>query len=100
MKAAIRPDKPAEGSAGLAEAQALVAAGDRQAAERLYRRLIAADASLAPALHGLGALCFEAGRRDEAISLLERAARAAPGDPALLAALANGYAAVGRFVDA
>jgi tetratricopeptide (TPR) repeat protein len=100
MKAAIRPDKPAEGSAGLAEAQALVAAGDRPAAERLYRKLIAADASLAPALHGLGALCFEAGRRDEAISLLERAVRAAPGDPALLAALANGYAAVGRFVDA
>ncbi len=100
MKAAIRPDKSADDNAGLAEAQRLAAAGDRQGAECLYRALIASHAYLAPALHGLGALCFEGGRRDEGLLLLERAAQAAPENPAMRGALANGYAAVGRFVDA
>jgi len=100
MKAALRPDKSAASNAGLAEARRLAAVGDRPGAERLYRALIAANGSLAPALHGLGALCFDTGRRDEAISLLERAAQAAPVDAALRGALANGYAAVGRFVEA
>lgn len=97
MKAAARRNTPSGGASELAKAAALAAAGDRQGAERIYRRLLARDPGRAPALQALGALCFEAGRREAAIGFLERAVRAAPADPEMRSALANAYAAGGMF---
>jgi len=82
------------------EALARHQAGDRAAAEILYRAALDENESDWRALHGLGVLCFEAGRRDEAIELLEKAAAVRPDDLPLRLNLASSYAAVGRFADA
>jgi tetratricopeptide (TPR) repeat protein len=82
------------------EALARHQAGDRAAAEILYRAALEENESDWKALHGLGVLCFEAGRRDEAIELLERAAALRPDDLPLQLNLAASYAAIGRFNDA
>jgi len=82
------------------EALARHRAGDRAAAETLYRAAIATNAGDVAALHGLGVLCFETGRGEEAIRLLERGAQLAPADGAVRLNLASSYAAAGRVEDA
>lgn len=74
--------------------------GDRTAAEILYRAALEENEADGKALHGLGVLCFETGRREEAIELLERGAALLPDDLPLQLNLAASYAAVGRFSDA
>ncbi len=74
--------------------------GDRTAAEILYRAALEENEADGKALHGLGVLCFETGRREEAIELLERGAALRPDDLTLQLNLAASYAAVGRFSDA
>ncbi|MFL5540352.1 MAG: tetratricopeptide repeat protein, partial [Longimicrobiaceae bacterium] len=56
------------------------AAGDVPTAERLYSQRIAADSNDVRALHRLGLARAWAGRNDEALVLLDRAARLDPGD--------------------
>lgn len=82
------------------EALARHQAGDRTAAEILYRAALEENEADGKALHGLGVLCFESGRREEAIELLERGAALLPDDLPLQLNLAASYAAVGRFSDA
>ncbi|MBE7210259.1 MAG: tetratricopeptide repeat protein [Gluconacetobacter diazotrophicus] len=53
-------------------------AGDRAAADALYRDALSRFAAEPVALHGLGVLALEAGRSGEAIAFLGRATAAAP----------------------
>ena len=62
----------------LAEALAQHRAGDRAAAERLYRRALIAQPKDPETLHGYGVLCHETGRDKEALTLLARAVELAP----------------------
>jgi protein O-GlcNAc transferase len=62
----------------LAEAIAQHRAGDRAAAERLYRRALVGRPNDPEALHGFGVLCHETGRDSEALTLLGRAVQLAP----------------------
>jgi protein O-GlcNAc transferase len=64
--------------ASLAEAMALHRAGDRAAAERLYRRALVGRPNDPETLHGFGVLCHETGRASEALTLLGRAVQLAP----------------------
>lgn len=75
-------------------------AGDRVTAERLYRIVLVRHPEDWQALHGLGVLCFETGRREEAIGLLERATALKPDDLATLGNLAAAYASLKRFAEA
>jgi protein O-GlcNAc transferase len=54
-------------------------AGDRIAAERLYRRALAVRPNDPAVLHGFGVLCHETGRESEALTLIGRACQLAPG---------------------
>ncbi len=75
-------------------------AGDRVTAERLYRIVLVRHPDEWQALHGLGVLCFETGRQEEAIGLLERAAALKPDDFATLCNLGAAYASLKRFAEA
>src|SRR5262249_7970523 len=55
--------------------------GSRDEAERLYRAVLEAEPSHGGALHHLGAVCMQSGRREEAVELLRRARTAAPTSP-------------------
>jgi protein O-GlcNAc transferase len=83
-----------------AKAAALHKSGDSQAAERLYREVLVAAPDYVPALSLLGVLRSQAGHKEEALTLVERAASL---DPASVPALMN-YAIllqeVGRGEDA
>ena len=52
--------------------------GNLAEAQRLYRAVLALNASDPQALHGLGVIAFGAGNRDEALPLLAKAALQAP----------------------
>jgi predicted O-linked N-acetylglucosamine transferase (SPINDLY family) len=54
-------------------------AGDRQAAERIYRQVLARDPENADALHLLGLLAKEAGDRQGAFNLIRQAVELEPG---------------------
>jgi predicted TPR repeat methyltransferase len=71
----------------------------RQAAAG-YRALIEQDPHHADALNWLGVLAFQAGRPDHAIPLLERAARARPGDAAFAHNLGMARLHSNHFTDA
>ena len=62
----------------LAEAMAQHRAGDRTAAERLYRRTLVGRPNDPEVLHGFGVLCHETGRTSEALTLLGRAVQLDP----------------------
>ncbi len=53
-------------------------------AEPMLRDLVAADPRDAAALHLLGLLCWNSGRRQEGVALVQRAVAAAPGNPYFL----------------
>ncbi len=54
------------------------AAGDYNAAINAYHAALTLDADHAPALHGLGVLCFQLGRVDDGLALVQRAIAMAP----------------------
>jgi predicted TPR repeat methyltransferase len=75
-------------------------AGRVRQAEADYRALIARDANHADAIEWLGVLVYQAGRADEAVGLLERAARLRPDDGAFWHNLGQACAGCGRLTDA
>jgi tetratricopeptide (TPR) repeat protein len=83
-----------------AEAQRLHTAGNLAGAERVYREMLAADPHHIGALHYLGVLAHQAGRHDEAVSLIEAALKQSPDDPGILTNLANACRDQGRPTEA
>jgi len=75
-------------------------AGQLAAAERLYRRILAADPRHADTLHLLGVLAHQTGRFDLALDLIRQAILAAPAAPLLHANLGNVLESLGRPDDA
>jgi tetratricopeptide (TPR) repeat protein len=71
--------------------------GNVAEAQRLYRAVLALDAGDPQALHGLGVIAFAAGNRDEALSLLAKAAQRAPKIAEVRRNYANALAASRRF---
>lgn len=71
-------------------------AGDREAAARRCRELIAQDAWHFEALHLLGVVCLERGQFAEAATYLERAGRARPDAAAVFFQLGNALAGLER----
>ncbi len=65
-------------------------------AERAYRTALQADSEHAGLLHGMGVLCAQTGRMEEAASMLERAHAATPGDGEIRANLAQALLRLGR----
>jgi tetratricopeptide (TPR) repeat protein len=84
----------------LAEALALHRAGDRAAAEALYRTVIAAAPQLAQAHYLLGLLLLESGRAADALAVLRQAVLLRPGDPDTGLALARACAECGEVPEA
>ena len=66
----------------------------------MYREVLRADAASFPALHMLGFLKAQQGRYDDAITLLNKAVRKNPADPAALAHYAHALMAAQRFNEA
>ncbi|MGE3390507.1 MAG: tetratricopeptide repeat protein [Gammaproteobacteria bacterium] len=77
---ARRPDRASLDAAGQATAQAarLHAEGQYQAALNAYYAALTLAPDHAPALHGLGVVCFQLGRADDAIVLVRRAVQVDP----------------------
>ncbi|MCI0400692.1 MAG: tetratricopeptide repeat protein [Gammaproteobacteria bacterium] len=67
----------------LADALAFQQAGELQQAELLYRRILASYPDQPVALHGLGAIAFQAGHYADARTHFSKAAEADPQDPEL-----------------
>jgi predicted TPR repeat methyltransferase len=76
------PDRPFDGSLSLDSATELARgmhkAGLVQAAEEIYRRILAAAPKYVDAIHLLGLACYQQGRRDEGIATVRRAVAMAP----------------------
>lgn len=102
MNARTRDDQPASSDPAHMLQQALRQhrQGDYPAAESLYRQVITVAPEHPDALHLLGLLCHQTGRRDEALDLLQRARRAAPDNPDVLCNLGLVQHAAGKFDDA
>lgn len=84
----------------LRAASAYSLVGDAAGSDDLLRAAIAADPSLAAALNNLAFSLIEAGKVDaEVVSLAERAAQLAPGDPSVLDTLGVVRYHQGRFRD-
>src|SRR4051812_50018186 len=66
----------------LADAMAMLQAGNLAKAAELYRSVLAVEPNQFDALHMLGAVEAQLGRFDEGERLLTRAVAAAPGQPA------------------
>jgi len=75
-------------------------AGRVRQAEAGYRAALEANPYNAEALHWLGVLMVQAGQADQAVGLLEQAARFRPKDPAYQHNLAQAYLLAGRADDA
>src|SRR5262245_1492757 len=75
-------------------------AGDRTGAEAAYRDALIAEPHDLIALGGLGVLLVQAGRNEEAIVPLERAAAMAPADAQGQVNLGSAYAGAGRLPEA
>lgn len=75
-------------------------AGRLDAAERLYRKILDAQAGNADALHYLGVVQHQRGRDDEAIRTIERAVATGKSNPAMLNNLGEAYRALGRLDEA
>src|ERR1700733_10360809 len=74
--------------------------GNLAQAEKLYRQMLCADAASFPALHMLGFLKAQQGKYDEAITLLSKAVRKNPSDPAALAHYAHALMAAQKMGEA
>lgn len=83
-----------------AEALARHRAGDRAAAERLYRRALVTGPNDPEVIHGYGVLCHGTGRPSEALTLLLRAVQLAPGVAQYAANLGGVLSKFGRHDDA
>lgn len=75
-------------------------AGDREAAERMYRQLLNQFPRHAPTLCNLGVLLVQAGKPDEAAECYVRALAAVPNHPDAHFNLGNLYRRAGRFPEA
>jgi protein O-GlcNAc transferase len=75
-------------------------AGQVEAAEAGYRRILERLPSQPDALHFLGVLCHQTGRSPEAAELLRQAAAAAPSNPDVLSNLGLVLRATGRLEEA
>jgi Flp pilus assembly protein TadD len=84
----------------LAKASARLGAGDAAGAERALRGVLELAPSHAGALHHLGLLAHGAGRTQEGIDWLRRAARAAPADASCRNNLGNLLSEAGRSAEA
>ena len=73
----------------LERAQRLHATGQYEQAEAGYRQLLSANPSDPNALHLLGLLLYQQGRKEEGLALVERSAQVAPGVAAFHFNLAN-----------
>ncbi|MEO7152808.1 MAG: tetratricopeptide repeat protein [Burkholderiaceae bacterium] len=94
--AARGPDAAAQ----LARALALHQAGRLDAAEPLYRALLASDPDDVDAQHLLGVLWHRSGRIEAGLALIERALAARPHDPALHSNRGAALRDLGRHSDA
>ncbi len=98
---AKRGPPPAERLAALLnEAVQQHQAGRRNAAEKLYRRVLKAAPDQPDALHWLGVLTYERGQHDKAAALIERAIAKNDRDPAYHYHLGEAYRVAGRAADA
>lgn len=75
-------------------------AGDLAGAADLYRRAARDGRVKADALHGLGLVELQRGQTEAAVEALQRAARLAPKNPALLTNLSHALMTRRRFADA
>ncbi len=75
-------------------------AGQLPRAEQIYRQILAQQPVHADALHLLGALALQTGRRDEAMRLLEEAVAADPTIAVYHGNLASAYLTAGRYEEA
>jgi protein O-GlcNAc transferase len=75
-------------------------AGRLDQAEKFYRQMLRADAASFPALHMLGFLKAQQGKYDDAITLLNKAVRKNPADPAVLAHYAHALMAAQKMGEA
>lgn len=75
-------------------------AGRLDAAERLYRKALDAQAGNADALHYLGVVQHQRGRHDDAVRTIERAVAAGKPNSAMLNNLGEAYRALGRLEEA
>lgn len=75
-------------------------AGRLDAAERLYRKALDAQAGNADALHYLGVVQHQRGRHDDAIRTIERAVATGKTNPAMWNNLGEAYRALGRLDEA
>ena len=93
------PDDDTEPSVAriLADARALVLAGDIKPADSAYRLVIERDPDNIEALHRLGQLALGRGDGGQAASLLRRAVAARPGDGELLVELSRACRRIGDF---
>ena len=98
---AKRGQQPAERLAAmLNEAVQQHQAGRRNAAEKLYRRVLKAVPDQPDALHWLGVLTHERGQHDKAATLIEKAIATNGRDPAYHYHLGEAYRAADRAADA
>ena len=82
------------------QAVALHQQGRHAEAEQLYRRVLAIDARVFPALYLLGVIRLEQGDSTEAASLIERALALNPGDPAAWTHYGLALQGLSRFEEA
>jgi predicted TPR repeat methyltransferase len=75
-------------------------AGELEAAERLYREVLALRAAQPDAMHYLGVLCHQRGRSDEGVRLIEAALKITPRHPDAHNNLGNIHKECGRLDDA
>src|SRR5215471_8114403 len=71
--------------------------GQLDEAERLYRSVLAVAPRNADALHFLGVLASQHGRKEEALELIGRAIELGPSNPAAIYNRANVYRDLKRF---
>lgn len=87
-------------AATLAQATERLQAGDRAAAEQLFRQIVEQQPDHHVALHMLGIMTQEAGRGAEAATYFERAATLEPANPIYHSNLSAAYSSLSRLDDA
>ncbi len=87
-------------SESLAIAQQHQRNGNLQDAEQLYQQILRGNPNCGEALHLLGGIAQQSGRKDLAAEYTQRAADLLPQSPAVLSDLATAYQVLGRFDEA
>ena len=98
--AAAKSAKRRRGARHLSQAYAHHRAGDLEAAERAYRKVLQCDPTQAQALQHVAAFEIDRGGHDEALNLLRRAVEADPEDAVCRNNLGNLLQVAGRFDEA